>query len=138
MNPAERESRWSTTVRLAMAARDESEARAIGDAVLASLGIPVAGEPQYTPGESGTWFVRIAADLSGLVAIEPDDVRTRFSFVAGHLKGADTWSSRVDETRKSGQFEWPPSVWEKQPGRDDELLHPAIRAARIEILSHRS
>jgi hypothetical protein len=135
MNAADRESRWSTALRLAISAREESEARAVGDAVVADLGIPVLSEPRYTAGEGGTWFVRIALDLSVLATIEPDDVQTRFSFVAGYLEGAQTWSSRVDDARKSGQFEWPPSVWEKQPGRDDELLHPAIRAARIEVAS---
>jgi hypothetical protein len=27
--------------------------------------------------------------------------------------------------------EWPPGVWAREPGADDVLVHPAIRAARI-------
>src|SRR5689334_7250341 len=31
-------------------------------------------------------------------------------------------------TEREAQAEWPPDVWQRQPDRDDVLLHPAMRA----------
>jgi hypothetical protein len=39
------------------------------------------------------------------------------------------WTSQISE--RQGKLAWPPGVWSRQPGQDDVLGHPAIRAAMI-------
>ncbi len=62
-------------------------------------------------------------------AIDPDDARTRCSFVPAHFP-AVTWSI-PQGTERSARWDWPTDIWSRQPGRDDVLLHPAVRAVMI-------
>jgi hypothetical protein len=41
-------------------------------------------------------------------------------------------------TERAAKAEWPPDVWQRQPDRDDVLLHPAIRAVMIYCAANRS
>ena len=70
-------------------------------------------------------------DLSGLAVIEPHDAATRLSYLTGSAGEGVTWLSRVQERR--GTAEWPPNIWDRRPGADDQLLHPAISAAIIHV-----
>lgn len=56
MTPAEREARWALSVRFAIEAADEAEARAILGQALASFGreLPLQGEPTIAPSGVGT------------------------------------------------------------------------------------
>jgi len=119
---------WSARVAFAMEAGSEQEARAIADGVLEQMGNTAAvRELQAGPVPEGLWTVNADIDLAG-INFEPDDAETRLSYLVGEL-GEVTWTSRI--TERQGTFQWPPDVWSRQPGRDDVLGHPAIRAARI-------
>jgi DNA-binding phage protein len=129
--PAEREARWTASVRFAIEAPDEREARAIAGGLLGQMGVPLAGEPVTVLSGDGVWTASADLDLSGLPTIEPDNAQTRLTYLAGRLPEGVTWSSRVSENQ--GSYDWPPSFWDRRPGRDDELAHPAIRAAMIHV-----
>jgi hypothetical protein len=119
---------WSARVAFAMEAGSEQEARAIADGVLDQMGNTAAvRELQAGPVPEGLWTVNADIDLAG-INFEPDNAETRLSYLVGEL-GEVTWTSRI--TERQGTFQWPPDVWSRQPGRDDVLGHPAIRAARI-------
>ena len=50
----------------------------------------------------------------------------RLSYVSGRIPDKVTWISHVSDEHQ-GSYEWPPRIWERRPGADDRLLHPAIR-----------
>jgi hypothetical protein len=131
LEPAERETIWTIWMRFAIEAPGEREARAIADGVLGQIGIVLDGQPATAPSGEGAWTVTANLDLSGLKSIEPDDAPTRLSYVTGHIPGNVTWLSRAGE--RQGTAEWPPNFWDRRPGADDQLLHPAIRAAIIHV-----
>jgi hypothetical protein len=47
----------------------------------------------------------------------------------GHHFGPYTWMSR--DSRQGARWDWPPDIWNRQPGTDDVLLHPAVQAVMI-------
>jgi hypothetical protein len=132
LKPEDRTTGWTVQVRLAIEAASESEARAIGQAALAEIGATVKDEPIAIPSSTGLWSVTALMDLSGLGTIEPDNAQTRLSFVSGRMPDKVTWVSHVKDEHQ-GTYEWPPRIWDRRPGADDQLLHPAIRAALIHV-----
>jgi DNA-binding phage protein len=119
---------WSARVNLAIEAGSEQEARAIAGGVLDQMGNTAAiGELQAGLVPEGLWTVTADVDLGG-TNFEPDNAETRLSYLVGELGGV-TWTSRISE--RTGRLDWPPDVWSRQPGRDDVLGHPAIRAVAI-------
>jgi len=62
--------------------------------------------------------------------IDPDDAPTRRRFVETHFPGDVSWSIPQNAERQA-KYEWPPDIWQRQPGQDDVLLHPAVRAVMI-------
>jgi len=79
ITPAEREAHWPLTVRFAIEATSEAEARAITGQVLARLDreLPLQGEPTIAPLRlrDGTWVATLKPDLTVLSSVEPDDAR---------------------------------------------------------------
>lgn len=131
-DPAVADKGWTTWVRFAIEAPGEREARTIAGAGLGKMeNVVVAGQPVAVPSRDGFWTVTANLDLSGLKVIEPDDARTRLAYVTGLIPDQVTWLSRVSDRR--GTFEWPPNFWDRRPGADDQLLHPAIRAAIVHV-----
>jgi hypothetical protein len=119
---------WIARAMFAMEASDEQEARAIAGRVLDQMNVADAiSEIQAAPIPEGLWSVNADLDLAG-EQFEPDDAETRLSYLTDHLGGV-TWVGVVRD-RQAGKS-WPPDIWSRQPGRDDVLVHPAIRAAKI-------
>jgi hypothetical protein len=133
MTPAEREAHWALTVRFAIEAASEAEARAIVRQALASLDreLPLQGEPTIAPLRlrDGIWVATLKPDLTVLPLIEPDDAPNRCRYVSSHFGTDVLWGSRVAE--HGVRWDWPPDIWSRRSGRDDVLLHPAVRAVMI-------
>ena len=132
MTPAEREARWALTVRFAIGAASEAEARAILGQALASLDreLPLHGEPTIAPLRlrDGIWVAALMPDLTVLMSVEPDDARNRCRYVSSHFGVGVPWMSR--ETKDGERWDWPPDIWSRSP-QDDVLLHPAVQAVMI-------
>jgi hypothetical protein len=136
MTPAEREARWWLGMRFAIEAASEDEARAVLSQALAGLneGLPLRGEPVIHPRHrrhpDDIWIAEVEPDLTHLQVIDPDDAKTRCSFVVGYFPGRAIWSVPLNTERKAKR-EWPTDIWQRQPSRDDALLHPAVQAVMI-------
>jgi hypothetical protein len=134
--PAEREERWRLFVRFAIEAASEDEARSVLGQALAGLGprISLRGEPviraRYRRTPDNMWVADLEPDLTHLQEIDPDDAKTRCSFVVGHFPVGVTWAAPRNTWREAKR-EWPPDIWQRQPGHDEVLLHPAVRAVMI-------
>ena len=135
MSPVEREARWDLTVRFAIQAADEEEARAILSDTLAALrqGLRLRGTPVIRPRHrrisDDIWIAVLGPDLTHLPVIEPDNAPTRCSFVMGHFPLNVGWTA-PQNTEREAKREWPPDIWAIEPG-SDALLHPAVRAVMI-------
>jgi hypothetical protein len=96
--------------------------------------LPLRGEPVVHPrhrrAPDDVWVAELELDLAHLRVIDPDDAPTRCRFVDGHFPGSVSWSIR-ERTEREAIFEWPPDIWQRRPGQDDILLHPAVRAVMI-------
>ncbi len=133
MTPVEREAHWALSVRFAIAAASEAEARAITGQVLARLDreLPLQGDPAVAPLRlrDGIWVATLQPDLTVLSSVEPDNAENRCRYVASHFGVGVTWISR--EAHGGARWDWPPDIWSRQPGQDDVLLHPAVQAVMI-------
>lgn len=127
---------WTAWVRFAIEASGESEARSITARVLSQIGLRTAGTPDTAPAGTGLWTVTAHIDLSAVGTFEPDQADTRLRYVSGCFGERVPWRSHMNE--RQGTFEWPPSFWDRQPGADDQLLDPAIRAAMIRVTAGNS
>jgi hypothetical protein len=132
MNPAGREARWSLSVRFAIEAVSEAEARAVLGQALASLDreLPLQGEPTIAPLRirDGIWVATLMPDLTVLASVEPDDAENRCRYVSSHFGVGVPWMSR--DTEHAVRWDWPPDIWSRTP-EDDVLLHPAVQAVMI-------
>jgi hypothetical protein len=145
MTPAEREAHWSLRLLFALEAASENEARTILDQALAGVvvryvppgmqpGLPLRDEPVIVPRSQhrteGIWIARLYPDLTHLLVIDPDDANTRCSFVMNCFPVDARWMA-PQNGEHTARREWPPDIWNRQPGEDDVLLHPAVRAVMI-------
>jgi hypothetical protein len=132
MTAAEREARWALSVRFAIGAASEAEARSILGRVLASLDreLPLQGEPTIAPLRlrDGIWVATLIPDLTVLASVEPDDAENRCRYVSSHFGVVVSWMSR--DTEHAARWDWPPDIWSRSP-EDDVLLHPAVQAVMI-------
>jgi hypothetical protein len=119
---------WTVWVRFAIDSATEKDAHAVWDAILDDMDVRLAGEPDWAQA-NGMRTVTAQLDLSHLASLEPDNARTRLSYVSGRLPEQVSWASRVND--QEGSLSWPPEFWDRRPGADDQLLHPAVRAAMI-------
>jgi hypothetical protein len=130
----DREARWRLFVRFAIEAASEDEARRVLGQALAGLKprMPLRGEPVTRPRRTrdNMWVAHLEPDLTHLQEIDPDDAKTRCSLVAGYFPAGVTWLV-PQRTWREAKREWPPDIWQRQPGHDDVLLHPAVRAVMI-------
>ncbi len=124
-------------MRFAIEAASEDEARAVLGRALAGLepGLALRGEPGIRPRDrrvpdDNIWAADLEPDLTGLQGIDPDDAKTRCTYVIGHFPENVTWVAARNTWREATR-EWPPAIWARQPGRDDVLLHPAVRAVMV-------
>jgi hypothetical protein len=136
VTPAEREGHWRLSVRFAIEAPSPDEAHTILHQALAALDepLPLRGEPVIRPRHrrirDGIWIAEVQPDLTRFHSIDPDDAKTRCRIVQGHFPMHVYWSLPTN-TRTEAKCEWPPDIWQRQPGRDDTLLHPGVQAVMI-------
>ena len=136
LSPAEREARWRVGVRFAIEAADVQEAGTVLGQVLAKLkpGMVLRGQPVIHPRHrsipDGMWIADIQPGLAHLPVIDPDDARTRCSYLRNHFPMGVTWTVPVNAEHEA-RCEWPQQIWQREPGTDDLLLHPALRAVMI-------
>ena len=145
MTPAEREAHWSLRLLFALEAASENEARTILVHALAGVvmryvppgmqpGLPLRDEPVIVPRSQHRtdriWIARLYPDLTHLPVIDPDDANTRCSFVMNCFPADAHWMA-PQSGEHTARREWPPDIWNRQPGEDDVLLHPAVRAVMI-------
>lgn len=136
VTPAEREARWNLVVRFAIEAASADEARAVLSQVLAGLDgeLPLHGDPVVHPrwrrNPDEIWVAELAPDLTQLQVIDPDDAPTRCRFVEGYFPMGVNWIV-PQNTERETKIEWPPDIWQRQHGKDDVLLHPAVRGVMI-------
>ena len=123
---------WNVKLRLAIDADNADEARAIAEEVWRKMGVTAGAEPQITrsDGRALYWNIITDLDLSALESITPDDAVTRFRYVIRNLQGVGF--TGADDPR-SGLWQWLPDSWELA-WQDQELAHPAVRAAGIRIV----
>jgi len=134
LTPGEREARWQLEVLVAVDAAGEQQARAVlGEALAAMDELAVRGDPVIGPRgrpADPIWVARLQPDLTGLPEIDPDDAPTRCKYVTSRFPDGVTWAVHRATTREA-RYDWPPAIWHRQPGRDDVLLHPDIRAVTV-------
>ena len=124
---------WSVKLRLAIDADNVDEARAIAEEVWQKMEVTAGAGPEITrsAGRAPHWNVITDLDLSGLESITPDDAVTRFRYVIRNLPKVVFTGGESDD-RRSGLWQWLPDSWELD-WQDQELAHPAVRAAGIRI-----
>jgi hypothetical protein len=114
----------------AIEAADETEARDIGNKVLRQMDVVLAAPPNVHQFREQIWAITAEADSSALQVTEPDDAHTWVTYLKRNL-GPVTWRvNRSDDRQET--HEWPPGFWARQPGTDDMLVHPAVRAALLQ------
>jgi hypothetical protein len=125
---------WNVKLRLAIDADNADEARAIAAEVWRTMAVTPGAEPQMTrsAGRVPHWNVITDLDLSALEPITPDDAVTRFRYVIRNLPGV-VFAGGETGDRCSGLWQWLPDSWELD-WQDQELAHPAVRAAGIRIV----
>jgi hypothetical protein len=138
MNPADQEDPhqgWNVKLRLAIDADSADEARAIAEEVWRKMEVTAGTDPQITRSEGHTphWNVITDLDLSALESITPDDAVTRFRYVIRNLPRAVLFTDGESGDRRSGLWQWLPDSWELA-WQQQELVHPAVRAAGIRIV----
>lgn len=120
---------WSAGVMFAIDAASEQEAKAIAGTVLGQMGISATIRDDRTgPVPEGLWTVTADADLSEMT-FEPDNAESRISYLTRNLELVKWVSGPAGDRRRV--WHWPPDVWNREPGKDDVMAHPAIRAAQV-------
>jgi len=121
-------------LRLAIDADDADEAGVIAAEVWRKMEVTAGAEPQITrsAGRAPHWNVITDLDLSSLESITPDDAVTRFKYVIRNLTGV-SFAGGETRNRRFGLWQWLPDSWELDR-QDQELAHPAVRAAGIRIV----
>jgi hypothetical protein len=125
---------WNVKLRLAIDADTADEAGVIAEEVWRKMEVTAGAEPQITrsAGRSPHWNVITDLDLSALESITPDDAKTRFRYVIRNLMGVGFAGGETGD-RRLGLWQWLPDSWELD-WQDQELAHPAVRAAGIRIV----
>jgi hypothetical protein len=113
--PAERDSRWVLSVRFAIEAASQAEARVIIGQTLASLDreLSLHGEPVIAPFRlrPGIWVATAELDVR---QVEPDDPENHCRYVAHHFGAGVTWTSRFAITR-TRRWHWRPGTRSEGP-----------------------
>jgi len=123
-------------VRFAIEADSEAEALTVLRQALGGLkpDLPLHGEPVIHPRHrrhpDDIWVAELTPDLPQRAEFDPDDAKTRCRSVQGHFPVGVYWSLPQNSKREA-KAEWPPDIWQRQPGRDDVLLHPKVRVVMI-------
>ena len=125
---------WNVKLRLAIDADNADEAGAIAEEVWRKMEVTAGADSQITrsAGRAPHWNVITDLDLSALESITPDDAVTRFRYVIRNLQGVVFTGGEAGD-RRSGLWQWLPDSWELD-WQDQELAHPAVRAAGIGIV----
>jgi hypothetical protein len=119
---------WQAWIRLAIGADSRDDALAIAAVALRQRKLVTRSEPIVAQLPEGSWAVHTDLDLTAIApTFEPDTAHTRAIVLSGLIgEGPVSWGIR--ESPDHCKLEWPPDIWSRRPGRDDSLLHPAVRA----------
>jgi hypothetical protein len=130
--PAKRDCRWTLSVRFAIEAASQAEARVITDQTLAILdqGMSLHGEPAIAPSRlrPGIWVATTELDVR---PVEPDDPENHCRNVAHHFGAGVTWTSCRFAITRTKRWHWRPRTRSEGPGGDGVVAHPALRAVKI-------
>ena len=130
--PAKRDSRWALSVRFAIEAASQAEARVIIGQTLASLDreLSLRGEPLITPLRlrPRIWVATAGLDVR---PVEPDDPENHCRYVAHHFGAGVTWTSCRFAITRTRRWHWRPGTRSEGPGGNGVVVHPALRAMRI-------
>jgi len=136
LSAPKREAGWKLYLRFAIEAASKDEAHIVLDQALTRLQpeLPLLGEPVIRPrhrrNPDDIWVAELTPDLPQGAEFDPDDAKTRCRWVQGHFPVGVHWSL-PQNTKFEAKAEWPPDIWQRQPGRDDVLLHPKVQAVMI-------
>jgi hypothetical protein len=124
---------WDITIRIAVEAAEESEARAIADLLLDRMGV-APNEADFIHFDDGTWATEIRVTDPGFDQVEPNDPISVLSCLTADL-GPVQWVGNTDtsfdpESARAGRLEWPPGYW-AMAGRKEILVHPSVRAVLL-------
>jgi hypothetical protein len=121
---------WQTTATFAIDASGEREAKHILGTVLGRMGLTAGGALALNRSDERLWIASVEVDLSGLDVIEPDDAKTRATYVIRQATGA-TWHT-ISPREDLLIYDWPPSLWltELEPRG---FLDPAVRAVLVRV-----
>jgi hypothetical protein len=125
---------WNVKLRLAIDADSADAALAIAAEVWRKMEVTAGAEPQiiWSDGRTPHWNVITDLDLSALESITPDDAVTRFKHVIRNLPRV-VFTDTAPDNPRSGLWQWLPDSWELA-WQNQELAHPAVRAAGIAIV----
>jgi hypothetical protein len=125
---------WNVKLCLAIDADNADEAGVIAAEVWRKIEVTPGAEPQITrsAGRAPHWNVITDLDLSALEPITPDDAVTRYRYITRNLPKV-VFTGGESGDRRSGLWQWLPDSWELD-WQDQELAHPAVRAAGISIV----
>jgi hypothetical protein len=130
--PAEPESRWALSVRFAIKAASQAEARAIIGQMLANLDgeLPVRGEAAIAPFglRPGTWMATADLDVR---PVEPNDPDNHCRCIAHHFGVGVDWTSCRFAFTRTRRWHWRLGSRLREPGSSGVSVHPALRAVRI-------
>jgi hypothetical protein len=128
---------WTVKLRLAIDADNADEARTIAEEVWRKMEVTAGAEPQITRSEGRTphWNAITDLDLSGLESMIPEGAMARFGYVTRNLPGV-VFTGPAQGDPRTGVWlwlwQWLPDSWELA-WQQQELVHPAVRAAGIRI-----
>jgi hypothetical protein len=124
---------WTVTMQFAVGVPDQPVAESMVSDVLREMDVSVGEKLEASPAADpgGGWSIVVSLSLSDLRSIEPDDAMARFRYVTRNLPGI-SFARQAGARDSANVWEWVPSRPETG-ARQEELLHPAIRAAWISI-----
>jgi hypothetical protein len=126
--PTTRRNDWTVMMKLTVELDSEHQAREIINDILSQIDVPPDGHPTVVPRGGGYWTTEVKLDLTAVPVIDPDDARTRISYVTRNIEGV-TWRV-VQANEYKALFEWPPGHGDTSR-RDGFLGHSAIHAVAI-------
>lgn len=124
---------WPAHATFAVTAGNLAQARTIIATVLDALHLAPASPVRAEPLRAGSWTVHADIEIPGMSAIDPGDAHSRAVHLAGLIRGAGNWTLR--EGPGHFEAEWPPDIWAADPGDQQILITPAVKAAVIRAIA---
>jgi hypothetical protein len=126
---------WDITIKIAVEAADEAEARTLVDQVIAAMDITAAGTPPFVRFDDETWATELTVAEPVFDETEEGAMNVLSTLLVN--LGPVTWRGGSDtpfdpDSARAGHVEWPPGFW-ALAGRRETLVHPSVRAMLLQI-----